>query len=114
MFGVAGAQVEPLVLDGNQSQIIEGTVQLSGFTVIGNASLVIQDAYIEMMDAQYTVNESASLTIINSTLTWQGSGGIRLLDDSRVEIKNSTIYMEYELGNRTYYGHGADKKAKRK
>lgn len=107
LFGVAHAQIEPLVLSKNQTHVIHGVnTTLNGFTVSGNSSLVILDSHIKMEDAQYVVNGSASLTIINSTLKWQGKGGIRLHDEAETEVLNSTIYLDYELGNRTYYGQG--------
>jgi hypothetical protein len=59
-----------------------------------------------MTDSSYTVSENGFLLIINSTLEWQGQGGIRISDNARVKVVNSSIYVEYVVEKRTYYGNG--------
>jgi hypothetical protein len=103
----SGQENEPFLLTGNQSMTIEDTwVTLDGFSVGGNSTLIIKNARVTLTDSSYTVSENGFLLIINSTLEWQGQGGIRINDDARAEVVDSTIYVEYVVENRTYYGHG--------
>ena len=102
----SGQKNEPFLLTGNQSMTIEDTkMTLNGFSVGGNSTLTIKNAHINMTDSSYTVSENGFLQIINSTLEWQGQGGIRINDDAMAEVVDSTIYVEYFVENRTYYGH---------
>jgi len=103
----SGQENEPFLLTGNQSMTIEDTkATIEGFSVGGNSTLTIKNAHVTMTDSSYTVSENGFLLIINSTLEWQGQGGIRINDDARAEAVDSQIYVEYVVENRTYYGHG--------
>ena len=104
---VSGQENDPVQLTGNQSMQIEDVwVTLYGFSVGGNSTLSIKNARVTMTDSSYTVSENGFLRIINSTIEWQGQGGIRVSDNAKAEVVDSTIYMDYVVGNRTYYGHG--------
>ena len=103
----SGQENDPVLLSGNQSMFIEDTwVTLDGFSVGDNSTLTIENAHVTMTDSSYTVSENGFLTIINSTLEWQGQGGIRVSDNAIVKVVNSSIYVDYIVENRTYYGHG--------
>lgn len=96
-----------IVLRGNQTNTSEGSEHvLDGFEVTDKSTLTIRNAVVTLLESTYTINGSGVLIIENSTLEWQGQGGIRLKDESRCHIDNSTIYMEYEVGDRTYFGQG--------
>jgi hypothetical protein len=98
----SGQENEPFLLTGNQSMTIEDTwVTLDGFSVGGNSTLIIKNARVTLTDSSYTVSENGFMLIINSTLEWQGQGGIRINDDARAEVVDSTIYVEYVVENRT-------------
>ncbi len=93
----------PLIIKGNQTYVIEDSKHvLNGFNVTDNSTLTIRNSKVTMLESSYTVTGSGVLIIENSTLGWQGQGGVRLKDESRSEIVNSTIFMEYEVANRTY------------
>lgn len=103
----SGQENESFLLTGNQSMTIEDTwITIDGFSVDGNSTLTIKNAHVTMTDSSYTVSENGFLLIINSTLEWQGQGGIRIRDNARVKVVNSSIYVEYVVENRTYYGNG--------
>ncbi len=102
-----GQENDPILLTGNQSMTIEDIwITIDGFSVGGNSTLTIENAHVTMTDSSYTVSENGFLVIINSTLEWQGQGGIRISDNARVIVVNSSIYVEYVVENRTYYGNG--------
>jgi len=102
-----GQENYPVLLTGNQSMFIEDTgITLDGFSVGDNSTLTIENALVTMTDSSFTVSENGFLTIINSTLEWQGQGGIRISDNASVKVVNSTIYVDYVVENRTYYGNG--------
>ena len=104
---VSGQENDPVQLTGNQSMQIEDVwVTLYGFSVGGNSTLSIKNARVTMTDSSYTVSENGFLQIINSTIEWQGQGGIRVSDNAKAKVVDSTIYMDYVVENRTYYGHG--------
>ena len=91
-----------IVLTEKQTYIIETSEHvLNGFQVTANSTLTIRNAVATMLEGTYNINGSGTLIIKNSTLEWQGKGGIRLKDKARSEVSNSTIYTEYEVGNRT-------------
>jgi hypothetical protein len=103
----SGQENESFLITGNQSMTIEDTwITIDGFSVDGNSTLTIKNAHVTMTDSSYTVSENGFLLIINSTLEWQGQGGIRIRDNARVKVVNSSIYVEYVVENRTYYGNG--------
>ena len=104
---VSGQENDPVLLTGNKIMHIEGSwVTLYGFSVGGNSTLSIKNARVTMTDSSYTVSENGFLQIINSTIEWQGQGGIRVSDNAKAKVVDSTIYMDYVVENRTYYGHG--------
>ncbi len=106
-IGVKAQQETSLILSGNQTYVIENSEHiLNGFEIGDNSSLIIRNSHITMLESSYNVYGDAKLLIDNSTLAWQGQGGIRMKDQSHAEIANSTIYMKYEVANRTYYAHG--------
>lgn len=106
-FGVKAQQETSLIITGNQTYVIENSIHvLNGFEIDDNSSLIIRNSHITMLESNYNVYGDAKLLIDNSTLEWHGQGGIRMKDQTYAEIVNSTIYMKYEVANRTYYGHG--------
>jgi len=104
---VSGQENDPVQLTGNQSMQIEDVwVTLYGFSVGGNSTLSIKNARVTMTDSSYTVSENGFLQMINSTIEWQGQGGIRISDNAKAVVTESIMYMDYIVENRTYYGHG--------
>jgi len=103
----SGQENDPILMTGNQSMVLKDTwITLDGFSVGDNSTLTIENALVTMTDSSYTVSENGFLTITNSTLEWQGQGGIRISDDASVKVVNSSIYVDYIVENRTYYGNG--------
>ncbi len=106
----SGQENDPVLLTGNQSMTIEDTeATIDGFSVGGNSTLTIKNAHVTMTDSSYTVSENGFLAIINSTLEWQGQGGIRISDNARVIVVNSSIYVDMLLktGHITVTGSGS-------
>lgn len=96
LFAIANnvqAQSYPsLILTGNQTYIIENAEHiLNGFEIGENSTLTIKDAHVTLLESSYIAIGYSKLITENSTLEWQGQGGLRMKDNSLSEITNSTI-----------------------
>ena len=102
-----------LILTGSMNRTIANTLlTLEGNLVLeDDASLTLVNSTLVLAEVPdisqtYVLHGRSSLTAINSNITWNTQGGIRLTENSTAHLEGTHIFQEYQRLNRTHYSHG--------